>query len=295
MGRHSRAGKESSPAFAMRSPLSNSRRRSLTFRTLAFAVAVSLAGSTGAQTPGVLGAQHPGVIDGIVTDSAVAPLGDVTVSILGSSIRVVTGSDGRFRVRDLTPGSYTLIARRIGFEAGALRVDLSPSDTIRSSFALQRLATALDTIRVHSRDLTGFAWRRSLNVGQFITAADIERENPRSTTSLIRTRDAMRYTFDQGGHPFVAMTAGPGRVCQPLMLLDGFPIPGGSAPSVTGVPTLDWSLHPGEIGGVEIYVNPAQVPAQFASFKSPWDPCGVIVFWTRERLGIPSNMQVVRP
>ena len=238
-----------------------------------------------------------GTIDGVVTDSARAPLGDVTVSILGSSVKVVSGSNGRFRVRDLIPGSYTLIARRIGFEAGGLRVDLSPGDTIRPALTLRRLATALDTIRVQSWDVTGFAWRRSLNVGQFITVADIDRENPRTTTSLIRTRDAMRYTFDKMGNPFVAMSAGAKRRgnCRPFVFLDGFPIPGGSVPRVTGVPSLDWALHPDEIGGVEIYVNPSQVPPQFRSFVGEDPECGVVVFWTRARLGIPPKLQTSPP
>jgi hypothetical protein len=105
----------------------------------------------------------------------------------------------------------------------------------------------------------------------------------------------MRYTSDQSGRPFVAMTAGSRRICRPFVLLDGFPMPAGS-PGVTGVPSLDWSLHPDEIGGVEIYVNPAQVPPQFATFKERTDPdCGVVAFWTRERLGIPPKVQTSPP
>ena len=101
----------------------------------------------------------------------------------------------------------------------------------------------------------------------------------------------MRYTFDKQGSPFVAMSAGanPWGNCRPFIFLDGFPMP--STPSVTGVPSLDWALHPDEIGGVEIYVNPSQVPAQFRSFKGENRECGVVVFWTRERLGIPPKVQ----
>jgi hypothetical protein len=152
------------------------------------------------------------------------------------------------------------------------------------------MANELDTVRIRAReDVTGFAWRRSLKVGQFITASDIERENPATTTTLLRTRDALRYSLDGSGRPFMAMTAGPGKNCTPRILLDGFPIPDGSVPSVTGVPRLDWALHPDEIGGVEIYVNPAQVPAQFV--EPGGKPCGIIAFWTRERLAIAPKLQ----
>jgi dienelactone hydrolase len=160
---------------------------------------------------------------------------------------------------------------------------------VRLSFALVPMTTPLDTVRVRTRDATGFAWRRSLKVGQFITAEDIQRENPRTTSALIRTRDAMRYTVDRYGNAFVAMSAGPGKNCKPFLFLDGFPIPAGAAPRVTGVPALDWTLHPDEIGGVEIYVNPAQVPAQFRDFPSESPTCGVVVFWTRETLGVPAG------
>jgi hypothetical protein len=236
-------------------------------------------------------ARAAGIIDGIVSDSNLVPLSGVEVTIQRTSIRVVTGDNGRFRIRDVASGTYLLVVRHIGFRPVAQLAGVVEGDTLRLSIQMETAKPSLDTVRINA-DPAGFAWRRGLGVGQFITAADIDRENPRTTTSLIRTRDAMRYTLDRDGHPFVAMSAGPRRICTPLVLLDGFPIPAGSAPSVAGVPTLDWALHPPEIGGVEIYVNASQVPAQFATFKERKNPdCGVIVFWTRERLGIPPKIQ----
>ncbi len=46
------------------------------------------------------------------------------------------------------------------------------------------------------------------------------------------------------------------------------------------------------IGGVEIYTTPGQVPAEFARFSVA--PCAAIVFWTRERLGLPSAKPMQR-
>jgi hypothetical protein len=240
---------------------------------------------------------HVGVIDGVVSDTNLVPLEGVEVTIQRTSIRVVTDARGRFRIRDVMSGTYLLVVRHIGFRPVAQLAGVVEGDTLRLSIQIEAANPSLDTVRINATyDPAGFAWRRALGVGQFITAADIDRENPRTTTSLIRTRDAMRYTLDKGGHPFVAMSAGPKRICTPFVLLDGFPIPAGSTPSVAGLPTLDWALHPPEIGGVEIYVNPSQVPAQFATFKARTDPnCGVIVFWTRERLGIPPKVLVGPP
>jgi hypothetical protein len=257
-------------------------------------VALALAGHVGvAEQPTTIGIAKSGVVDGIVTDTSLVPVVGATVSVVGTDLRVVSDMNGHIRIVDLQPGEYTLFVRRIGFAPAFSQLQLGEADTLRVSIALTRITNELDTVRVSAReDVTGFAWRRSLKVGQFITAADIERENPRTTTSLLRTRDGLSYSFDRAGNPFVAVTRGAGRNCRPLLLLDGFPLRGG-APSVPGVPSLDWVLHPDEIGGVEIYANPAQVPARFASWGS--GDCGVIVFWTRERLGIPPIMQVARP
>ena len=50
-------------------------------------------------------------------------------------------------------------------------------------------------------------------------------------------------------------------------------------------------MHADEIGGVEIYTTPGQVPAEFARF-AVGPPCAAIIFWTRERLGLPKAKQM---
>ena len=265
-----------------------------TILAVVFALPIALAGSVAlAQQPATSRSAKSGTVDGLVTDTNLVAIVGAKVSVVGTAIRVTTGWNGRFRILDLQPADYTLFVRQIGFAPTTSQLQVNESDTLRVSIALTRLTPALDTVRVSAReDVTGFAWRRSLKVGQFITAADIERENPRTTTSLLRTRDGVAYSFDRAGNPFVALTRGAGRNCRAMLLLDGFPIRGG-APTVPGVPSLDWVLHPDEIGGVEIYANPAQVPPRFTNF-GPVN-CGVIVFWTRERLGIPPMAQLAPP
>ena len=152
-----------------------------------------------------------------------------------------------------------------------------PTDTV----VLAALKTMLDTVRITaSRDKTGFELRRATRKGQFITAADIASENPINTTHLLRTRPGLRYSFDRDGLAFIEVTTLDKR-CLPLILVDGFPP--GAAPTAPGAAALDWIVHPDEIGGVEIYTSPGQVPAEFARFAAA-APCAAIVFWTRERL-----------
>jgi hypothetical protein len=232
-----------------------------------------------------------GTIDGLVTDTSLAPLASVTVSVLGSSVRVVTGNNGRFRIADVPPGQYSLLARRIGFAAAAATVVVLASETQRISVYLQPATTSLDTIRVTGRDdPTGFETRRRGPVGQFITAADIIAEKPPSATTLLRTRDGLRQVFDKSGNPYITMFTGPSPAgaCSPDIVVDGFPA--NSILTVTGVPNLNWAIHPEDIGGVEIYNDPAMVPPQFSAPSIRGRPgfCGVIVFWTREKLGLPT-------
>ena len=308
-----------------------------------------------------------GVIDGMVTDTALTPLSQVTGTLVGTRLSFRTQASGRFRVTDAPAGEYALLLRKVGYSDLTVRVEVRSDDTTRLAIQLTpvnpgaagatkyhvivrdvagrpianarvrllgqntsrsddsgavtfdsiasgtqtlevlsigyqperhtvdvglRLGAtdtvvlsplALDTVRITaSRDETGFELRRATRKGQFITAADVASENPINTTHLLRTRDGLRYTFGRNGLGFIEVTT-LDRPCLPLILVDGFPP--GSAPPAPGKAALDWIIHPDEIGGVEIYTNPGQVPAAFARFATA--PCAAIVFWTRERLGLP--------
>src|ERR1035438_2097435 len=115
-------------------------------------VAIAFASSIApAQQPAAGRATPPGTVDGLVSDTSLAPLAGATVSILGTNVRVVTGDNGRFRMSDLKPGPYILFAQRIGFEPATMRVQVAKADTSRLSIVLDRTATVLDTVRVKGR------------------------------------------------------------------------------------------------------------------------------------------------
>jgi len=42
-----------------------------------------------------------------------------------------------------------------------------------------------------------------------------------------------------------------------------------------------------EIGGVEVYATPSQIPREIARLAVGPPPCGALVFWTRDQLGLP--------
>jgi hypothetical protein len=237
-------------------------------RTVLHAFVTALAVAVGSQTAGAQSTSR-GVIDGVVTDTSLVPLGDATISFLGSNVRVITGANGRFRVNDLSPGAWVLIVRRIGFEASSVPVQLSSGDTVRPALVLRRAATKLDTVAIKAQRLTPamqeFEARRKIGIGHFITQADMERPN------VIKVSDALYGVvgvFVTSGGLAINTRSG----CAYQIYLDGVMMPG------KGI--LDGIAVPREVAGIEVYTGPAQIPVQYKS-TSGGGFCGVILMWTR--------------
>jgi hypothetical protein len=239
------------------------RRTTLLAAVFAFAIAV------GSRAAGAQGVLSGGVIDGVVTDTLLKPLGDATVSFLGSNVKVVTGANGRFRVRDMNPGAYVLIVRRIGFEASSLRMQLSSGDTVRPALVLQRAATTLDTVAIKAQRLMPamqeFEMRRKMGIGHFITQADMARPN------VINVSDALEGVLGVhvGPNGDVSNTRSG---CDFQIYLDGVKMAAKGDVNNIAVP------H--EVAGIEVYSGPAEIPVQYKPTNGGGF-CGVILLWTR--------------
>ena len=217
----------------------------------------------------------------IVRDLRDRPVTNARARMLGRPF-VLADVQGVVKLDSLSGGSQTLEVQALGYAPERRVVEVRVGYALSDTVLLVSMESVLETVRVTaSRGAAGFDMRRKGEVGQFITAADVERENPKNTTSLLRTRDGLRY-IDGAGNPYIAIATG-FKPCRPLILVDGYPP--GQVPMAKGVAALNWMMHSDEIGGVEIYTNPAQVPSQFAIWGNR--SCGAIVFWTREKLGLP--------
>ena len=78
------------------------------------------AGPRGAGAPAVVTPSGAGEVRGRVVDGAGAPVGGAGVAVrAGRTAAIVAGAladpDGRFRVRGLAPGAYTLRVSRLGY------------------------------------------------------------------------------------------------------------------------------------------------------------------------------------
>ena len=98
------------------------------------------------------------VIDGIVTDTLLNPLGIADVSVVGTTARVVTGENGRFRMLQVPSGQYLLVVRRIGYAPTSGIIQVPESDTLRLAYTLVRSNNLLDTVRVVTRCVWPTRW-----------------------------------------------------------------------------------------------------------------------------------------
>jgi len=210
-----------------------------------------------------------GAIDGVVSDTSLAPIADAVASIIGTQIQVVTGANGRFRILALAPGRHLLLVRRLGFEPISTELRIAPGDTLRLSFLLERMVTTLDTVRVAAKPqvtmrMAEFEERRALGIGQFMTEAEIDKRNSVSIEDLFRSLIATRRR-PGGGSPLKSCL-------HEQWYLDGVLLP----PDFK----LSWLPSPKELGGLEYYSGPSKIPLQYKS-TGQGGFCGVVLIWTK--------------
>ncbi len=242
--------------------------------------------SGGAKPAPVLPSQAPfGVIDGVVSDSSLRPIAGAEIGILRTAVKLTTNDQGRFRITDVQGGTYILMLRRFGYSPIASVVSVAPGDTLRVTYALQRVtAGKLDTVRVterrESHNLMEFERRRRLGVGRFLTAAQIERRGSIDVATLLRGFSELAVVQDDAtgisslqsrrdqGNMIKAQGAG---ACATQVIVDNVPMPH----------SLDVQLlpRPKEIAGIEVYGGPSGAPSEFGGTDRA---CGMVLIWTKD-------------
>lgn len=251
-----------------------------------------------------------GTVDGVVTDTALTPLTGATVSILGTSIRVVTGDNGRFRISGLPAGQHILVAHRLGFEPMSGRVDVSAADTVHISFSLDRIAAALDTVvvtgqAVPPRFAEFEARRRNHEATASFNRDDILKVNPVDTWQMLSRVPALKLISNGANGSVWAVSTRAMKLdgttlqsvpCFMSVMIDGVMMGGDHAPitlsksKAPGAPTPpqqnDGTFDmtnlppPDQIHGIEVFAGPASIPPQYNGAAND-KMCGLIAIWTR--------------
>src|SRR6185436_6508698 len=152
-------------------------------RILSSSLALAVAGVTllGKPAAGQFTAKSPGTVDGIVSDTNLAPLQGAFVSVLGTKLRIGTGPNGRFRITNVPPGQYLVIVKRVGFRPTSGVVEVRATDTLRLSYTLEPISSTLDPVLISEKPfslrLGEFAARRRAGFGEFMTQEEIEAKN----------------------------------------------------------------------------------------------------------------------
>ncbi len=135
-------------------------------------------------TKGVV--QQNGTIVGRVTDAKTqTAFSGATVLVQGTSHSATTGSDGRYRIADVAPGTYTLRARYIGYAPGMASVTVSAGQEATADLALEKSAQRLDEV-VTTGTVVPTEVKALPTAVSVVSDSDIARQRPRNLPELFR-------------------------------------------------------------------------------------------------------------
>ena len=139
-----------------------------------------------------------GSVAGHVTDAGTGQgVPGARVSLQGTSLGAVTNDSGAFRIANVPPGSYTLAARRIGYEAWTRSITVVADQETKVDPRLEVRITPLDAVVVTGTIV--LTEQKALpNPITVISAGDIERRGITQLNELFRGEIPGLFTADYG-------------------------------------------------------------------------------------------------
>jgi hypothetical protein len=231
--------------------------------------------------------QAQSTLTGFVRDSARRPIAQAEVMIVEPERRARTDANGRFVIAGLPAGEFEVNVRRLGYFPANTKVTLGENAMKAIAFELDSRVMLLDTIKVLG-DCERFEWsgfqcrhRRSkagLTPGIIMDEYQIDSTNPRFPVDVFRNIPGLRVIADPR-RPGLSVQSLVGNRCIRFYTNGGNPNDADPLPQ--------W---PGDMVGVEVYVNPDDVPKEYAHLvwgteeaevKRPVSGrCSVVIYWT---------------
>ena len=209
-------------------------------------------------------------LSGKVTSSDGRPVSGARVSIQDTDISAITDSSGAFKAAGLPAGTRTVDVTAIGYTPTRSAADLHPGREAVLTISVGAKVTTLGAVNVVATpDRAGFSRRRSGGRGYFLDSKDIEQRGALNVASALTTAPSLRNNGFNTADPTRPRISGRSN-CTPSAYLDGQQIP-------DGLGGIDDMLTVRRVGGIEVYANAAEAPAQFHGSGN----CAVIVVWTR--------------
>lgn len=238
-------------------------------------------------------------MDGIVIDDATGQ------PIPGASIRVFDGwgmlsrsrradSTGNFVIPLKRLGVYRILVRSRGYPdvSGLVVTEAFPYHNLEVRMRQNAQLMAPVTILARSQllpppHLQGFHDRLRNRRGAYLTREDVEAVRPGYISDMISWTPGVLVRRSQSDDRFLfARRFAEGSRTQvvecPLrVLVDGEVVNPRAPNGELGAVTVDFTIDQTMVDGIEIYLDPATVPAEFRGTES--QQCGAVVIWTRNR------------
>jgi hypothetical protein len=169
-----------------------------------------------------------------------------------------------------------LLARRLGFGAETVPVDLSAREPKKVTIRLPKHVAVIDPVvvtakRVASLDKLGFTQRKKTGQGYYLDPDQIQRMRPTFLTDIFRQVPGLRVSYSPQGDVISGTRGGSGCV---QYFVDDMPWQSASPGDVNQF------VNANEVVAVEVYQGPG-VPAQYARAMSD---CTTIVIWTKFKI-----------
>ncbi|MEJ7760753.1 MAG: carboxypeptidase-like regulatory domain-containing protein [Gemmatimonadaceae bacterium] len=220
-----------------------------------------------------------GVVRGRILDAANAPIAGARVSSEDDGAVTLSGADGSFGLGGLRPGTRGVVVRRLGFEPVRVPVEVESGAGRLVEVKLTKFIPVLETVRVsalreHGLQQVGFASRKTLGAGRYLSPDEIARRNPPRLTDLLRIIPSFRIGTTSSGQPYVT-----GRLGDCVR----YYVDGHLWADAGGTP--DDFVSGAELGALEVY-GAQSSPPEFTAFGRNGKPCASVVIWTKWKLRI---------
>ncbi len=199
---------------------------------------------------GVLGASslHGQTLQGVVTEKETGEtLPGATIQVEGTNLGTTTDIDGAYSI-SLSPDTYTVAFRFIGFATQRIEISLSEGETITRNIALEPETVTFDEVVV-----IGYGSQQKRVVTGAISSIDADEI---TSTSVLRVEQALQgrtagvqvtNLSGQPGEPPTVRVRGAGTTlnADPLYIVDGMAVEG-----------IDY-LNPGDIESIDVLKDAA--------------------------------------
>jgi TonB-linked SusC/RagA family outer membrane protein len=214
-----------------------------------------------------LGAQTPtGVVTGKVTDAGSGqPIGNVQVTVVGTTLGALTNQDGIFSVRGVAAGAVTVRAIRIGYSEARGSATVSAAQTTTVNLVLKPVPATLNPVVT---TVTGE--QRRVEVGNAIAQVNaaevVQTRGVTNVGDLLTARAAgvMVVPGVQTGAGVRVRIRGTSSIAltnNPIWVIDGIRVDGSTGSSSVSVggttPSRVGDLNPEEIESMEVVRGPS--------------------------------------